>query len=80
MILAIQFTCDLCNYESNESGGLIISPPFAADPYVYYKFHICRGCYDKIMVKLEIDEETGRIITPSDKEPDGRGGSSDEIH
>lgn len=49
--MAIKPKCDKCHRELEDFGGLLFSPPDGENKV--RKFHICRGCYEKMLKDFE---------------------------
>ena len=48
--MSINITCDNCEEELKELGAILLSPP--DEDMKVKKFHLCRKCYEKILVNM----------------------------
>lgn len=47
--MGIKPTCDMCGEELGEFGGLAFSPPLSLEKNLVMKYHLCRGCFEKVI-------------------------------
>jgi len=50
----IKVTCNICNEELEQTGGLCFTPPGTSGNVV--KYHVCRGCWTKHVAPLIYDD------------------------